>query len=140
MHKAGVEASGGLSAVKHRMTRRCDGWDYRARAIYQITLVQADRRRPVLGRLVIDDPSASAASEAVAAGRLLMLAPAAWPHVPGEKPMTRRDALVLNRLAQALAGDGAAEISYRGVTFAEVEAWARVAVKDPAGARRGEVV
>ena len=45
--------------VKHRMTRRCDGWDYRAQAIYQITLVQADRRRPVLGRLVIDDPSAS---------------------------------------------------------------------------------
>ena len=137
MHKAGVEASGGLSAVKYRMTRRCDGWDYRARAIYQITLVQADRRRPVLGRLVIDDPLASAAPEA---GRLLMLAPAAWPHVPGEKPMTRRDALVLNRLAQALAGDGAAEINYRGVTFAEVEAWSRVAVKDPAGARRGEVV
>lgn len=36
--------------------------------------------------------------------------------------------------------DGAAEISYRGVTFAEVEAWAWVAVKDPAGARRREVV
>ena len=66
--------------------------------------------------------------DACAVGRLLLLAPAAWPHVPGEKPMTRRDALVLNRLAQALAGDGAAEISYRGVTFAEVEAWARAAV------------
>ena len=66
--------------------------------------------------------------DACAAGRLLLLAPAAWPHVPGEKPMTRRDALVLNRLAQALAGDGAAEINYRGVTFAEVEAWARAAV------------
>ena len=66
--------------------------------------------------------------DACAAGRLLLLAPAAWPHVPGEKPMTRRDALVLNRLAQALAGDGAAEISYRGVTFAEVESWARAAV------------
>lgn len=66
--------------------------------------------------------------DACAAGRLLLLAPAAWPHVPGEKPMTRRDALVLNRLAQSLAGDGAAEISYRGVTFAEVEAWARAAV------------
>ncbi|MGN0854456.1 MAG: hypothetical protein ACI4R9_02920 [Kiritimatiellia bacterium] len=51
--------------VKRRMTRRCDGWDYRARAIYQITLVQADRRRPLLGRLVIDDPAA--APEAVAA-------------------------------------------------------------------------
>lgn len=65
--------------------------------------------------------------DACAAGRLLLLAPAAWPHVPGEKPMTRRDALVLNRLAQTLAGDGAAEINYRGVTFAEVEAWARAA-------------
>ncbi len=42
----------------HRMTRRCAGWDYRQRAIYQITLVQADRRRPLLGRLVIDDPKA----------------------------------------------------------------------------------
>ena len=43
----------------HRMTRRCDGWDYRQRAIYQVTLVQADRARPLLGRLVIDDPKAS---------------------------------------------------------------------------------
>ena len=114
--------------------------------------------------------------DACAAGRLLMLAPAAWPHVLGEKPMTRRDALVLNRLAQALAEGapkarafgtgqgasraatgtgasrgskpgardgapgsavaldstmalgGAAKISYRGVTFAEVDDWARAAV------------
>ena len=114
--------------------------------------------------------------DACAAGRLLMLAPAAWPHVPGEKPMTRRDALVLNRLAQALAEGapkarafgtgqgasraatgtgasrgskpgardgapgsavaldstmalgGAAKIAYRGVTFAEVDDWARAAV------------
>ena len=67
--------------------------------------------------------------DACAEGRLLLLAPAAWPHVPGEKPMTRRDALVLNRLAQALSGDGAAAINYRGVTFADVEAWAREAVE-----------
>lgn len=67
--------------------------------------------------------------DACANGRLLLLAPAAWPHVPGEKPMTRRDALVLNRLAQSLAGDGAAAINYRGVTFADVEAWARDAVE-----------
>ena len=67
--------------------------------------------------------------DACAEGRLLLLAPAAWPHVPGEKPMTRRDALVLNRLAQALAGDGAAAINYRGVTFADVEVWAREAVE-----------
>ena len=86
--------------------------------------------------------------DACAAGRLLMLAPAAWPHVPGEKPMTRRDALALNRLAQALAEggrgpgacapgaeqgapgteQGAAPITYRGVTFAEVDDWARAAV------------
>ena len=93
--------------------------------------------------------------DACAAGRLLMLAPAAWPHVLGEKPMTRRDALALNRLAQALAeggrGTGAcapgteqgtpgteqgaagteqgvAPIAYRGVTFAEVDDWARAAV------------
>ena len=77
--------------------------------------------------------------DACADGRLLMLAPAAWPHVPGEKPMTRRDALVLNRLAQCLAekgpkarafgtGQGAAKINYRGVTFAEVDDWACAAV------------
>lgn len=86
--------------------------------------------------------------DACAAGRLLMLAPTAWPHVPGEKPMTRRDALALNRLAQALAEggrgpgacapgaeqgapgteQGAAPITYRGVTFAEVDDWARAAV------------
>ena len=93
--------------------------------------------------------------DACAAGRLLMLAPATWPHVPGEKPMTRRDALALNRLAQALAEggrgpgacapgteqgapgteqgapdteQGAAPIAYRGVTFAEVDDWARAAV------------
>ena len=66
--------------------------------------------------------------DACADGRLLMLAPAAWPHVPGEKPMTRRDALVLNRLALALVGEDAAKINYRGVTFAEIDDWARVAV------------
>ena len=100
--------------------------------------------------------------DACAAGRLLMLAPAAWPHVPGEKPMTRRDALALNRLAQALAeggrgtgacapgteqgspgteqgapgpepgapgtAQGVAPIAYRGVSFADVYDWVRVAV------------
>ena len=66
--------------------------------------------------------------DACADGRLLMLAPTAWPHVPGEKPMTRRDALVLNRLAQALVGEDAAKINYRGVTFAEIDDWARAAI------------
>ena len=50
-------ARGRLETI-HRMTRRCFGWDYRQRAIYQITLVQADRQRPVLGRVTVDDPSA----------------------------------------------------------------------------------
>jgi hypothetical protein len=43
-----------------------------------------------------------------AEGRLLMLAPAAWPYTPGKKQMTRDDACVLNRIAQAIARDGAA--------------------------------
>ena len=50
-------ARGRLETI-HRMTRRCFGWDYRQRAIYQITLVQADRQRPLLGRVTVDDPSA----------------------------------------------------------------------------------
>jgi len=37
----------------HRMTRRCADWDYRQRSIYQITLVQSDRKRPLLGRLEV---------------------------------------------------------------------------------------
>ena len=48
-------------------------------------------------------------------GRLLLLAPAAWPYQTAEKPMTRLDACVLNRIAQLLAGPGAAEISNKGM-------------------------
>ena len=48
-------------------------------------------------------------------GRLLMLAPSAWPYLPGEKAITRQDACVLNRIAQLLCGSGAAEIDYRGI-------------------------
>ena len=59
--------------------------------------------------------------DACADGRLLMLAPAAWPHTPGEKPMTRDDATAMNRLCQWLAGEGAANIAYRGVTPADVD-------------------
>lgn len=62
-------------------------------------------------------------------GNLLMLAPAAWPYVPGEKAMTRNDACVLNRIAQWLAGSGAVEIRYRGVTPAHIEELALAAVK-----------
>ena len=67
--------------------------------------------------------------DACADGRLLMLAPAAWPHTPGEKPMTRDDATAMNRLCQWLAGEGAAKIAYRGVTPADVDGIALRAVK-----------
>lgn len=68
-----------------------------------------------------------------AGGNLLMLAPAAWPYVPGEKPMTRIDACVLNRLAQWLAGSGATEIQYRGVSPARIDELAAAAVRLASG-------
>ena len=64
-----------------------------------------------------------------AGGNLLMLAPAAWPYVPGEKKMTRVDACVLNRIAQWLTGAGAVEIKYRGVEPRHVDRLAREALK-----------
>lgn len=81
----------------------------------------------------LEKPSGRA-FDACAEGRLLMLAPAAWVPTAGEKPMTRRDALVLNRFAQALAGDGAATINYHGATFAEIDSLAREAVRPKARA------
>ena len=60
--------------------------------------------------------------DACADGRLLMLAPAAWPHTTGEKPMTRDAAQVLNRIAQLIAGDGAVEINYKGAAMSGVDA------------------
>ena len=54
-----------------------------------------------------------------------MLAPAAWPYQPGEKPMTRSDATAMNRLCQWLAGEGAAEINYRGLLPANIDALAK---------------
>lgn len=56
-----------------------------------------------------------------AAGNLLMLAPAGWPYLPGEKKITRMDACVLNRIAQLLAGEGGVEINYKGARLAGVE-------------------
>ena len=67
--------------------------------------------------------------ETCADGRLLMLAPAAWPYQVNEKPMTRFDATAMNRLCQWIAGDGAAEINYRGFTPANVDELARAAAK-----------
>ena len=60
--------------------------------------------------------------ESCAAGNLLMLAPVGWPYQPAEKQMTRTDALVLNRIAQLIAGEGACEIDYKGATLANVDA------------------
>ena len=60
--------------------------------------------------------------DACAAGNLLMLAPVNWPYVPGEKPITRDQAQVLNRIAQLIAGDGAVEIDYKGAVLKGVEA------------------
>ena len=59
--------------------------------------------------------------ESCANGNLLMLAPVGWPYQPAERPMTRIDALVLNRIAQLIAGDGACEIDYKGVALANVD-------------------
>ena len=67
--------------------------------------------------------------DACSDGRLLMLAPAAWPYQPGEKPMTRSDATAMNRLCQGLAGEGAAEINYRGLLPANIDALAKTAAQ-----------
>ena len=66
-------------------------------------------------------------------GRLLMLAPAAWPYTPGNRPMTREDACALNRIAQAIARDGAADIDYKGRLPSLVEQSAAEAVAGSAG-------
>ena len=66
-----------------------------------------------------------------AEGRLLLLAPAAWPHCTQEKPMTRFDATALNRIAQWLAGEDAAEIDYHGMVPRDIDALASVAVALP---------
>lgn len=68
-----------------------------------------------------------------AAGNLLLLAPIAWPYVPGEKAMTRADACVLNCIAQWIAGSGAAEIRYRGVRPADIAGMALAALGCPIG-------
>ena len=65
--------------------------------------------------------------DACAEGKLLMLAPAAWPYQPGEKPMTRFDATAMNRLCQWIAGEGAAEINYHGMRPANIDDLARKA-------------
>ena len=72
--------------------------------------------------------------ETCAEGNLLMLAPAKWPYQPGEKKMTRADALTLNQLASWIAGTregGTAEQArrhYKGADVADVEKLALAAV------------
>lgn len=67
--------------------------------------------------------------DACASGKLLMLAPSAWPFVPGEKKMTRFDATALNRLCQWIADDGAAEINYKGMKPTDINELALAAVR-----------
>ena len=59
--------------------------------------------------------------ETCAKGNLLMLAPIGWPYQPAERAMTRIDALILNRIAQLIAGEGACEIDYKGATPADID-------------------
>ena len=67
--------------------------------------------------------------EACADGRLLMLAPAAWPYLPGEKPITRAIACTLNRIAQLIAGKGAANVNYRGMKINDIDSLVAEAVR-----------
>ena len=66
--------------------------------------------------------------EACANGRLLMLAPAAWPYSTQAKAMTRFDATALNRIAQWLAGESAVEVNYHGIQPANIDRLAEEAV------------
>ena len=72
--------------------------------------------------------------ETCAEGNLLMLAPAKWPYQPGEKKMTRTDALTLNQLASWIVGtreqapEHLARRHYKGAVVADVEKLALGAV------------
>ena len=66
--------------------------------------------------------------EACANGRLLLLAPAAWPYSTQAKAMTRFDATALNRIAQWLAGEYAVEVNYRGMLPHNIDRLAEEAV------------
>ena len=66
--------------------------------------------------------------DACAEGRLLLLAPAAWPYSTQEKPMTRFDAIALNRICQWLVGKDAVEINYHGMQPFDIDRLAKEAV------------
>lgn len=67
--------------------------------------------------------------DACAEGRLLMMAPAAWPYTPQEKPMTRFAATAFNRLCQWLVGEDALEINYHGMKPANIDQLAKAAAQ-----------
>ena len=67
--------------------------------------------------------------DACTEGRLLMMAPVAWPYTPQEKPMTRFDATALNRLCQWLVGEDALEINYHGMKPANIDQLAKAAAQ-----------
>lgn len=69
------------------------------------------------------------AFDACAAGRLLMLAPGAWPYVAAEKPITRFAAVAMNRICQLLAGEGKAQIDYKGMMPQKIDELVKVAVR-----------
>jgi hypothetical protein len=66
-----------------------------------------------------------------AKGNLLLLAPAAWPYIPGEKPPTRESSLILNRIAQLFAGEGEGEIKYNGIVLRDIDAKVIEALQPP---------
>ncbi|MBP5510424.1 MAG: hypothetical protein J6Z49_05855 [Kiritimatiellae bacterium] len=71
--------------------------------------------------------------DACADGRFLILAPAAWPYVTQEKPMTRHDATALNRITQWLCSVTGhfcpASIAYNGIKPTDIDRLADEAVK-----------
>ena len=67
--------------------------------------------------------------DACADGRLLLLAPGAWPYSTQPREMTRFDATALNRIAQWLAGEDALEINYHGMRPANIDELAMRAVR-----------
>ena len=68
-------------------------------------------------------------SSATFEDRLASLLAVAWPYTAAKKEMTRFDAVAMNRLCQWLAREGAAEINYRGMRPADIDALARASAK-----------
>lgn len=60
-----------------------------------------------------------------AEGKLLYLAPIAWPYQSAAKSLSRLDGIALNRIAQILAADGAVELNYKGLVPARVDEYVK---------------